>query len=86
VEDLVRPHLAHRPGDRYLVPEVALHDAELAAQVVDVLGAAAPAAHAEDLQPREPQQVVRQVAPHEAGDARDEDALRHDGSFPADEG
>src|SRR3990172_3749679 len=70
VEDAVRPNPLDEPGDRALIAEVALQKLDLRFDAPDVLGPAAPALGAVDLGSRMlGEDVLRQVAPGEAGDS-----------------
>src|SRR5262249_61712289 len=60
-------------ADRGEIAQVGLEESHLRAEVIDVLSLAAPPVRAEDLSALG-QGVLGHVAPHEAGDARDEDS------------
>src|SRR3990172_4155738 len=70
VEDAVRPNPLDEPAERALIAEVALQKLDLRFDGPDVLGPAAPALGAVDLGSRMlGEDVLRQVAPGEAGDS-----------------
>ena len=73
VDDDVRPRLGEDVADREHVPQVRLDQRHPAAEVLDVLGLAAPAERADDLRTLR-QRPLREVAADEPADARDEDA------------